>query len=816
MEQFRNKISDLKQVETKDNIETYEAKMKISIKLIKAKNEKELIIYNQILISNKKDWKIYDIIEDNKNNILCVIYDSNQDINELLNPSYIHIYKEAIVKGHIRPTTFKEISQLFKKEDSMCRIKFKKIIKNKLESCIGSAFFLEFHFNEIPFNKCLITNNHILDKQHIQTNKEIKIIYKNEEKNIIITKERRTFTDKKLDYTCIEIINEDYIKDFFKIDENIIENDPKIFEEQDIFILQFPKGNDLSFSSGKILKADDSNMIHNCSTEGGSSGSPIISRDSDFSIIGLHYGSYSNKKHGEKSENDNFNLCSNIISIINDIKKQLNKNINEAKIHSEKQINIKKTNEIKKVIQNNQNYQNNQNIQNNHNNQNIQNNPNNHNQNNKKYQNNQNIQNNQEYQKYQNIQNIQNNVFLDLYKEKINCQGLNYIENINESEYNLDFPPNNDINCSFTPLIGLQNIGAINYMNATLQCFCHIEKFVKLFKKNENIISKVRNNKYSLTASFKLLIEKLRPNYYDPSTSKKYYAPHEFKIKISSMNPLFNEKAGNDPKEFIIFIIMTLHEELNKTNIYNKLINDNILDHTNKNLMFETFRTNFAAQNLSIISDLFYAANCNITQCQSCKKTTYDYQTYFFIEFSLEEVLRFKFEKKLNNFSLFDNDNTNFNLLNSNNNKDNVINLYDCFNYYKKSKIIFGNKDKCNFCKQICNKIMTTNLTTGPNILILLLNRRKDIKFDLKIDFQENLDLYNFIEYKEPGYKYELIGVITHIGKSNNDGIFVAYCKDLSSGGWYKYVDAIVSKINDFKNEVINSIIPYILFYQKI
>ena len=124
MEQFWNKISDFKKVETKDNIETYEAKIQVSIKKIKAKDEKELIIYNQILISNRKDWKIYDIREDDKNNILYIIYDLNQDINELLNPSYIHIYKEAIIKGHIKPIIFKEIRQLFNKEDSMCRIKF--------------------------------------------------------------------------------------------------------------------------------------------------------------------------------------------------------------------------------------------------------------------------------------------------------------------------------------------------------------------------------------------------------------------------------------------------------------------------------------------------------------------------------------------------------------------------------------------------------------------------------------------------------------------------------------------------------------------
>ena len=34
----------------------------------------------------------------------------------------------------------------------------------------------------------------------------------------------------------------------------------------------------------------------------------------------------------------------------------------------------------------------------------------------------------------------------------------------------------------YPPQIGLQNVGATCYMNATLQCFCQIEKLVKYFK----------------------------------------------------------------------------------------------------------------------------------------------------------------------------------------------------------------------------------------------------------------------------------------------------------------------------------------------
>ena len=48
----------------------------------------------------------------------------------------------------------------------MCKIKFKKIINNKLEDMNGSGFFLKLNNKDIPFNKCLITNNHVLNENN--------------------------------------------------------------------------------------------------------------------------------------------------------------------------------------------------------------------------------------------------------------------------------------------------------------------------------------------------------------------------------------------------------------------------------------------------------------------------------------------------------------------------------------------------------------------------------------------------------------------------------------------------------------------------
>jgi len=395
-----------------------------------------------------------------------------------------------------------------------------------------------------------------------------------------------------------------------------------------------------------------------------------------------------------------------------------------------------------------------------------------------------------------------------------------------------------------SPHIGLQNIGATCYMNSTLQCFCHIKKFVEFFKYNPQIINGIKNQKDKLSSSFKILIDNLWPNNFNPSSPefKKYYSPEEFKNKISKMNPLFEGIAANDSKDLVNFIIMTLHLELNKNIEINENQINGIIDQTNKGLVFDIFNEEFIKKNNSIISELFYAINYNITQCCNCNKCIYNFQTYFFINFPLEEVRKYKIEtinQQQNNYYIYNIQNQ-FNylmmnpqiLLNNNNmlqqnqfimnqqiqmnNNIKEVNIFDCFDYDKKINYMSGeNQMYCNYCKVNSNSYIKTNLYTGPEVLILILNRGKGIEFDVKIYFTEKLDLSKYIENKESGYMYKLIGVITHLGESSMSGHFIAYCKDPIDGKWYKYNDAIVDEVKDFKKEVIDFAMPYLLFYQK-
>jgi hypothetical protein len=144
--------------------------------------------------------------------------------------------------------------------------------------------------------------------------------YNTIKKTIEITEKRHIFTNKELDYTCIELFESDGITDYFKIDPKLYKKDKNSLKDNDVFILQFPNGNELSFSCGKIKYLIDNKIMHNASTDKGSSGSPIIRRSKDNYIIGLHFGGVKKKKKEEYK----YNLATSFDSILDDIMEKCN------------------------------------------------------------------------------------------------------------------------------------------------------------------------------------------------------------------------------------------------------------------------------------------------------------------------------------------------------------------------------------------------------------------------------------------------------------------------------------------------------------
>ena len=158
----------------------------------------------------------------------------------------------------------------------------------------ATGFFCNIKHNNKEM-LALITNNHVLNEDNIKLNNIIKICYNNKNeliyKDIIINKDRIVYTSKKYDTTIIEIKKEkDEIYNYLEVDKNIFQDNSNIlYYNNTIYILHYPGNKIASVSYGILNKNEKLNyeIIHCCSTEEGSSGSPILSLN-DMKVIGIH------------------------------------------------------------------------------------------------------------------------------------------------------------------------------------------------------------------------------------------------------------------------------------------------------------------------------------------------------------------------------------------------------------------------------------------------------------------------------------------------------------------------------------------------
>ena len=357
----------------------------------------------------------------------------------------------------------------------------------------------------------------------------------------------------------------------------------------------------------------------------------------------------------------------------------------------------------------------------------------------------------------------------------------------------------------------MQSIGdSPHHINAVLQCFCQSEIIINHFKYNKNIIEAInkykKKKKLSLTKAFKNLIENLWPSddkflkskYCHENKYNKYYAPYEMIETISNMSSLFDNNGDNEAKDFINFIIMELHKELNKNHLETKLINTDFKpNQTNQKEMLIFFINNFMNENVSFISDNFYGTNQIQIQCSGCRIIKYNFEIFSFLIFPLDEIIKNKF------------------LMNINNQNNIIINTNDCFEFNQKIQILSGdNAIPCDYCKSICSSKYQSLIYTFPNILILILEKNKNSK--IKFEIKEKIRLKNYILGSSTGYKFKLIGIISKLGEGSSNEHYLAFCKSPIDNCWYRYNNDFVNKVNDFKKDINDPIFPYILFYQKV
>ena len=419
------------------------------------------------------------------------------------------------------------------------------------------------------------------------------------------------------------------------------------------------------------------------------------------------------------------------------------------------------------------------------------------------------------------------NPFINIIKNDIRTK-INDDENISPiNPINKEFKEQNYFNkitklkdLSITPKIGLENIGQTCYMNAAIQCFSNTDILVNYFLNPDkfniienNAIAMIDPNAPQLSIVFRNLIHHLwRDN------PKSHFGPYNFKKIVGEIDPLFKNFEANDAKDFVNFIIMRLHEELNFVdNSFSNKSNLPALDQDinpyNSNQVFQCYLYDFQMNLNSIISNIFYGTIQGEFECQNCKFQLlqmgqnypiikYNYQNYFFINFPLEEVRK----HVASNQMLY------MNYKNMGMNPDTEVNLIDCFNYNKRDEFMIGFCDRCkNNNAQILSR---SKLFTIPIYLIILLNRGKGIQFNIKINFPE------FLDAKELSMNtsdiYQLYGVVKHFGDNSASGHFAAYCRSPIDNYWYFYNDAVVTPLNENEKYRIQEVaLTYILFYKR-
>ena len=391
-----------------------------------------------------------------------------------------------------------------------------------------------------------------------------------------------------------------------------------------------------------------------------------------------------------------------------------------------------------------------------------------------------------------NINNNNNNKFIINVKLKPNPQQEKK-PNKNRSASAPKIRASNIILMSKTNAKGLANIGATCYMNATLQCLAHIQRLTH-YLLNSETKKKISSDKikYKLTSAYLTVLENLWQN-----KNIKYYSPNQFKDVISEMNSLFAGIQANDSKDLILFLLETMHNELNleNKNINNINNQDNYVDDIqaqyNYEMALKNFSNYFKEKYNSIISSLFYGMFNSITCCQNCNVVLNNVQCYNILIFPLQKVKEYKMKM------------------------DNIVDLYECFDYNQRPDLISGKSFYCNNCRTMVDNVNTTKILYCPKILVINFNRGKGLEFDVKINFPEYIDIINYVYYKDnsPTF-YELVGIVTHFGPSSMGGHFIAFCKSFGNQQWYKYNDAIVDP-SSFE-EAKNTGVPYILFYSYI
>jgi len=330
----------------------------------------------------------------------------------------------------------------------------------------------------------------------------------------------------------------------------------------------------------------------------------------------------------------------------------------------------------------------------------------------------------------------------------------------------------------------LKPFGDTSYLNSVLQCLGNIDELKNHLLCNIDYFSADINIKQKpLSFVFCRLFKHLNEN------DVKLYDLESFRWILSYKNIAFKSEKRRNPIDLLVFLLDTLHDELNRVK-YRKQ-NDNF-DKSDRKSVIENGIIFFKNAYDSVISSNFNWFRISECLCKICYNKIYKLSTFNTYEL---DILKTSYITSRN--------------LN--------ISVNDCINSDLNSKKITC---YCNYCNQKTEMEMHSSIYSSPNIFIFLINRNKfnsndfdENLFNLNVRLDKIISLKGKIEKNNCPQVYELFGIVS-LYKCK----YVSFCQSSIDNCWYFYHEEIVEKVEEQKVEYYhqnNTFIPCILFYKK-
>ena len=274
--------------------------------------------------------------------------------------------------------------------------------------------------------------------------------------------------------------------------------------------------------------------------------------------------------------------------------------------------------------------------------------------------------------------------------------------------------------------------------------------FVQKYKKNN------RNPNLPLQFnSFKAFIDYFKEkNFYDINNQRKEQ----------------NELLVKNPIKIYYYFFNELHKIFKDNYEENKNEGNNAAEYNIKGAK-KIFK-DFAQNDKSFISELFFGEKRISKKCQNCNLKTYIYKYLKAIPLNVEAI-------------------------------KGICNLGDLINSIQRQH---DNRVFCSMCSNIQDSEVKIKITKKPQILIILI---------LKLHKKIIINIPNFLYDKS--YKLVCAEIYTDRGKLNNN-IFCCLCSSCCKNNINKYKTVYDKndKYNLYDDNILNKSLPYVLFYQRI